>query len=49
VRGDSSGGNVTKEITMDNGLKIQAPIFIKEGEEVLVNTETGEYGGRASE
>jgi elongation factor P len=49
VRGDSSGGNVTKEITMDNGLKIQAPIFIKEGEEVLVNTETGDYGGRASE
>ncbi len=49
VRGDSAGGNVTKEITLDNGLKVQAPIFIKEGEEILVNTETGEYGGRASE
>lgn len=47
VRGDSSSGNVTKEITLDNGLKIQAPIFIKEGEEILVNTETGEYSARA--
>lgn len=48
VRGDSAGGNVTKEITLDNGLKIYAPIFIKEGEEILVNTETGEYSARAS-
>lgn len=49
VKGDSASGNVTKEITLDNGLKIQAPIFIKEGESVLVNTETGEYSGRAGE
>lgn len=47
VRGDSASGNVTKEITLDNGLKIYAPIFIKEGEEILVNTETGEYSARA--
>jgi elongation factor P len=48
VKGDSASGNVTKEIVLDNGLKIQAPIFIKEGEEVLVNTETGDYSARAS-
>jgi elongation factor P len=47
VKGDSASGNVTKEIKLDNGLTIQAPIFIKEGEEVLVNTETGEYSTRA--
>lgn len=47
VKGDSASGNVTKEIKLDNGLYIQAPIFIKEGEEVLVNTETGEYSARA--
>lgn len=47
VKGDSASGNVTKEITLDNGLKVQAPIFIKEGEEILVNTETGEYSARA--
>jgi elongation factor P len=48
VRGDSATGNVTKEITLDNGLKVHAPIFIKEGEEVLINTETGEYSARAN-
>jgi elongation factor P len=47
VKGDSASGNVTKEIVLDNGLKVQAPIFIKEGEEILVNTETGEYSARA--
>ncbi|OGH58734.1 MAG: elongation factor P [Candidatus Magasanikbacteria bacterium RIFCSPHIGHO2_01_FULL_33_34] len=49
VKGDSASGNVTKEIILDNDLVIQAPIFIKEGEEVVVNTETGDYGGRAIE
>ena len=48
VRGDSAAGNVTKEIKLDNGLTVQAPIFIKEGEEILVNTETGEYSARAT-
>jgi len=47
VKGDSSGGNVTKEIVLDNGLHLQAPIFIKEGEDILVNTETGDYSARA--
>lgn len=47
VRGDSASGNVTKTIKLDNGMEIQAPIFIKEGEEILVNTETGLYCERA--
>ena len=49
VKGDSASGNVTKEIVLDNGLIVNAPLFIKEGEEILVNTETGEYGGRVTE
>lgn len=49
VRGDSSGGNVTKEIILENDLKIYGPIFIKDGEDILVNSETGEYGGRVVE
>ncbi len=49
VKGDTASGNVTKEIILDNGLKVQAPIFIKEGEDILVNTDTGDYGGRVSE
>ena len=49
VKGDTASGNVTKEIVLDNGLKIQAPIFIKEGEAVFVNTESGDYAGRVTE
>lgn len=49
VKGDTAGGNVTKEAVMENGLRVQVPIFIKEGEEILVNTETGEYSGRAGD
>lgn len=47
VKGDTASGNVTKEVTLENGLKIRVPLFIKEGEEVIVNTETGEYVERA--
>jgi len=47
VKGDSAAGNVTKEVVLENGLHIAAPIFIKEGEEILVNTETGHYSARA--
>lgn len=46
VRGDT-GGNVTKEVTLETGLKIRAPLFIKEGEKIIVNTDTAEYVERA--
>ena len=49
VRGDSTSGNVTKEAIMDNGLVVHVPIFIKPDEEILVNPETGDYGGRSGE
>lgn len=47
VKGDTASGNVTKEATVENGTKIRVPLFIKVGEEVIVNTETGEYVERA--
>lgn len=47
VKGDSASGNVTKEVVLENGLHVAAPIFIKEGEEILINTETGDYSARA--
>ncbi len=46
ARGNSSG-NITKDATLDTGLVIQVPSFIKNGEKVLVNTETGLYVERA--
>ncbi|MFH1098391.1 MAG: elongation factor P [Candidatus Uhrbacteria bacterium] len=45
VRGDTSG-NVTKEVTLETGLKARVPMFIKEGESVVLNTDTGEYVAR---
>lgn len=48
VKGDTASGNVTKEAILDNGLAIRVPIFLKEGDEVLVNTDTGEYCERVN-
>lgn len=48
VKGDTASGNVTKEIILDNDLVIKAPIFVKTGDEVIINTEKGEYDSRAS-
>lgn len=46
VRGDTSkGGN--KYITLENGASITTPMFINEGDRVIINTETGEYVERA--
>jgi len=39
--------NVTKPATMETGVVVQVPSFINEGEIIRVNTETGEYSGRA--
>ena len=47
VRGDSSSGTVTKPATLETGLEIRVPLFIKEGEKVRVSTESREFAGRA--
>lgn len=46
VKGDSVSNNM-KPAVCETGLKIQVPIFLDEGTEIRVNTETGEYTGRA--
>jgi elongation factor P len=47
ARGDSSGGNVTKQAQLETGVEIRVPLFIKEGERVKVSTDTREFVGRA--
>ena len=47
VRGDTASGGVTKVATLETGLEIRVPLFIKEGERVKVHTETREFAGRA--
>jgi elongation factor P len=47
VRGDTASGGVTKAATLETGLEVRVPLFIKEGERVKVHTETREFAGRA--
>ena len=47
VRGDTASGGVTKAATLQTGLEVRVPLFIKEGEKIRVHTETREFAGRA--
>jgi len=47
ARGDTASGSVTKLATLETGLEVRVPLFIKEGEKVKVHTETREFAGRA--
>lgn len=42
-----SGGNMFKEAVVEGGIKVMVPLFIKNGESIIVNTDTGEYVERA--
>lgn len=46
VRGDSAN-NVQKTITVETGISVQAPLFIKTGEKIKIDTRTGKYMERA--
>jgi len=46
VRGDSAN-NVQKAITLETGITVQAPLFIKTGEKIRIDTRTGKYMERA--
>ncbi len=47
IRGDTASGNVSKPATLETGIEIRVPLFIKQGEKVRVHTETREFMGRA--
>jgi elongation factor P len=47
VRGDTVSG-ATKPIITETGLTVRVPLFIKQGERILVNTETNEYVERVN-
>ena len=46
VRGDTAS-NVQKPATMETGMTVMVPLFIKAGESIKVSTEDGSYLGRA--
>jgi len=47
IKGDTATG-ATKPITTETGLVVRVPLFIKQGEKILVNTETNEYVERVN-
>jgi elongation factor P len=46
LKGDTASG-ATKSVTIETGLKVNVPLFIKEGDVIRVNTMDGSYVERA--
>jgi elongation factor P len=46
-RADTGSGGATKPATLETGLTVRVPLFIKEGEILRVSTQTGEFASRA--
>jgi len=47
VKGDTVQG-ASKLVTIETGLEVKVPIFIKQGERIMINTETREYVERVN-
>ncbi len=47
IKGDRSQGG-TKTVILETGASVDVPLFVKEGDSVEINTETGEYVRRVS-
>lgn len=46
IKGDTAGTG-GKVVKLETGLKVSAPLFVNEGDKIIVNTEKGEYVSRA--
>lgn len=46
VRGDTKT-NALKDAYVETGLLVKVPMFIEEGESIIISTETGKYSSRA--
>ena len=46
VRGDTATG-ASKEATVETGLMLQVPLFVKEGDVIKIDTRTGQYISRS--
>jgi elongation factor P len=46
IKGDTRTGG-SKQVILDSGAVINAPLFVNTGDKIVVNTETGEYVERA--
>jgi len=46
IKGDTATGG-SKPATMDTGLVVQVPLFVNEGDKLIINTAEGSYSSRA--
>lgn len=46
IKGDSVS-NITKQVTVETGLKVKVPLFVKEGDKIKIDTREGKYLERA--
>lgn len=46
VKGNTTN-NATKDATLETGLVVKVPLFVEEGEKVIISTSTGKYDSRA--
>lgn len=46
LKGDTASGG-DKVVTVETGLQITTPLFVKEGDKIIINTERGTYVSRA--
>ena len=47
IRGNTANGG-GKLATLENGIKVQVPFFVEQGDKIIINTESGEYVERVS-
>jgi elongation factor P len=46
IRGNTADGG-TKLVTLETGIQVNTPLFVKQGDIIRINTDTGEYSERA--
>ena len=48
VKGDTAQGKTVKTVETETGFEAKVPLFIKEGDVIRINTETGDYVERVN-
>ena len=46
IKGNTADGG-SKLVTLETGIQVNTPLFVKQGDVIRINTETGEYSERA--
>jgi elongation factor P len=47
VKGNTADGKIMKDAVTHTGYTLKVPGFVEQGEDIIINTESGEYQERA--